>query len=604
MSTVTLTIDGRAVTVEKGRTVLQAAIEAGLKVPYYCYHPALGVDGSCRVCLVKIEKMPKLQVSCSVTAADGMVVHTAAPDVIEARAGVFEFLLINHPLDCPVCDKGGECPLQDFSYEFGRDESRMEFPRRVFDGEGVKADVDFGPTLMLNRNRCILCTRCVRFMSEVDGDAQIGIVNRGYGSGIATFEERGVHSMLSGNLMDVCPVGAITTRDYRFKSRPWDNPSAVDTICTLCEKGCSTTAWLRAKPEWAKGAQLVRFTPRTNPDVNGYWMCDIGRFNYHWIEGDERLIQPMVRTNGHLNASSWQAALSEAARLLCAASPSSAGAAPAASPRFLLSAHASLEELYVAARLAQIVLGDRAQAGIAVVWTASDKQQPAKSKFKIPPIDAPNVAGARLLGLTEAAPGDPPALHGLRSDVEAGRVSTLFVLDPGPSGSLGDTSWIVAARSSGKLAGLIVQGVLSSPLAQAADVVLAGACWVEKDACYMNAQGRLQAASKVIPPPGEALEDVTVLLRLAQACGADLGLASAAEVRADMGASLAGEPGLAGLETVTFARPSTARHWLQASNPMERLKWDHMFHDLPPVKFADTLERRPVGKVIPLAETK
>ena len=168
-----------------------------------------------------------------------MVVSTQTPDVVEARAGVFEFLLVNHPLDCPVCDKGGECPLQDFSYAFGPDRSRMEFPRRVFDGEGVKADVDFGPTLMLNRNRCILCTRCVRFMREVDTDAQINIIDRGYGSEIATFQEEGVHSLLSGNLMDVCPVGAITTRDYRFKSRPWDNPLAVDTICTLCAKGCN-----------------------------------------------------------------------------------------------------------------------------------------------------------------------------------------------------------------------------------------------------------------------------------------------------------------------------------------------------------------------------
>ena len=179
METVTLTIDGRQVTVEKGKTVLQAAIEAGIKVPYYCYHPGLGIDGSCRVCIVKIEKMPKLQTACSTRSAEGMVVVTATPDVVEARASVFEFLLINHPLDCPVCDKGGECPLQDFSYSFGPNESRMEFPRRVFDGEGVKADVDFGPTLMLNRNRCILCTRCVRFMREVDGDAQINIVDRG-----------------------------------------------------------------------------------------------------------------------------------------------------------------------------------------------------------------------------------------------------------------------------------------------------------------------------------------------------------------------------------------------------------------------------------------
>ena len=300
METVTLTIDGRPVTVEKGKTVLQAAIESGIKIPYYCYHPGLGIDGSCRVCIVKIEKMPKLQTSCSTPVAEGMVVSTQTPDVVEARASVFEFLLINHPLDCPVCDKGGECPLQDFSYSFGPNESRMEFPRRVFDGEGVRADVDFGPTLMLNRNRCILCTRCVRFMREVDTDAQISIADRGYGSEIATFQEEGVHSLLSGNLMDVCPVGAITTKDYRFKSRPWDNPEAVDTICTLCEKGCNTTAWIKAKPEWAKGAQLIRTTPRFNPDVNGYWMCDIGRFDYRWIEGDERLQRPLLRTRVRL----------------------------------------------------------------------------------------------------------------------------------------------------------------------------------------------------------------------------------------------------------------------------------------------------------------
>src|SRR5258706_4803778 len=153
METVTLSIDGRQVAVEKGKTVLQAAIEAGISVPYYCYHPGIGVDGSCRVCVVKIEKMPKLQTSCSMVCTDGMVVSTRTPDVVDARAGIFEFLLVNHPLDCPVCDKGGECPLQDFSYAFGPDQSRMEFPRREFDGNGVTADVDFGPTLMPNRNR-------------------------------------------------------------------------------------------------------------------------------------------------------------------------------------------------------------------------------------------------------------------------------------------------------------------------------------------------------------------------------------------------------------------------------------------------------------------
>ena len=416
--------------------MLQAAIEAGLEVPYYCYHPALGVDGSCRVCLVKIEKMAKLQVSCSITATEGMVVHTATPDVIEGRAGVFEFLLINHPLDCPVCDKGGECPLQDFSYQFGRDQSRMEFPRRVFDGEGVKADVDFGPTLMLNRNRCILCTRCIRFMREVEGDAQIGVVNRGYGSAIATYADEGVHSLLSGNLMDVCPVGAITTRDYRFKSRPWDNPSAVDTICTLCERGCNTTAWLRAKPEWAKGAQLVRMTPRLNAEVNGYWMCDIGRFEYHWVEGEERLTQPMVRgASGGPVATSWDSALVAAAAVL-------RKPAHGPGPRFLLSAHGSHEELYVAARLAQHLLDDAAPSSVDVAWTSSVKPQPASTKFPVPPVDAPNLAGARLLGLTSSqASGTSADLSALRHAVESGQVSALFVHDPDP--------WARSATSPG-----------------------------------------------------------------------------------------------------------------------------------------------------------
>jgi NADH-quinone oxidoreductase subunit G len=595
MDTVTLTIDGRQVTVAKGLSVLQAAIEAGIKVPYYCYHPALGVDGSCRVCLVKIEKMAKLQVSCSITATEGMVVLTTTQEVEDARAGVFEFLLINHPLDCPVCDKGGECPLQDFSYAFGRDDSRMEFERRTFDGDGVKADVDFGPTLMLNRNRCILCTRCVRFMEQIDGDAQIGIMNRGNGSEIATFEERGVHSLLSGNLMDVCPVGAITTRDYRFKSRPWDNPSAVDTICTLCEKGCSTTMWLRAKPEWAKGAQLVRVTPRLNEAVNGYWMCDIGRFGYHWIESDARLTQPLARNQaGVLTPVPWDTAVGTAARLLKTAK----------NGRFLLSAHASHEELYVAARLAQHVLGDRAQDGIAVTWTSSAKPQPRRVKFTVPTVDAPNVAGARLLGLTSATAGTAaPDLGRAKDDILNGRIDALFVHDPGEA-TLGDVAWIATARTEGKLKRLVVLGVLDSALTQAADVVLPGACWVEKEACYTNAQGILQTTAKVIPPPGYAVEDTLTLLKLAEAAGAGLKMRTPAEVRKDIAATVGAEAGLAGIDTVTFAAPVAAKHWLQSSNPMERGKWDVLFNDLPPVKFADTLQRRPAGKIIPLAETK
>jgi NADH-quinone oxidoreductase subunit G len=585
METVTLTIDGRAITVEKGRTVLQAAIEAGIQVPYYCYHPGLGIDGSCRVCIVKIDKMPKLQTSCSTTATEGMVVHTQSPDVVEARSSVFEFLLINHPLDCPVCDKGGECPLQDFSYSYGPNESRMEFPRRIFDGEGVKADVDFGPTLMLNRNRCILCTRCVRFMREIDTDPQISITDRGYGSEIATFREEGVHTLLSGNLMDVCPVGAITTKDYRFKSRPWDNPEAVDTICTLCEKGCNTTAWIKAKPEWAKGAQLIRTTPRFNPEVNDYWMCDIGRFDYRWIEGGERLHRPLLRSEaGTLEPTDWTNAVTKLADRVTATGGSSL--------RFLISAHASLEELFLIGKIGGSL--GLPEEGVAVSWRTRVKPQPPRAKFKIPPVDAPNVNGAHDLGFPVRANAEGAAdLTAFRAQVEGGRVACLYVIDPGPEGSIGDMAWVVAARKSGKLPLLVVQGVLMTELAQAADIVLPGTAWVEKDAAYVSGTGRLQGAARAIIAPGDAQEDWQVLVNVGLALGVAMSYTSSAAVRSELAAALADgsvptevRERYAGLTNLAFARPVSAKHWLTTSNPSERWKWDFMFQDLPPVKFA------------------
>jgi NADH-quinone oxidoreductase subunit G len=550
-----------------------------------------------------------------------MVVHTRTEDVVAARAGVFEFLLINHPLDCPVCDKGGECPLQDFSYTFGPDQSRMEFPRRVFDGEGVRADVDFGPTLMLNRNRCILCTRCVRFMRDVEGDAQINIIDRGYGSEIATFQDEGVHSLISGNLMDVCPVGAITTRDYRFKSRPWDNPNAADTICTLCSRGCNTTAWIKAKPEWAKGSRLIRFTPRPNPDVNGYWMCDIGRFDYHWIEGDSRLRRPLERVGDVQRPIAWHEALSKLRDRLAAV-----GTVNREGVRFLLSAHASHEELFLFRSLAEDVIRTNAGA-ITVVWRVTPKHQPAHTTFKVPAVDAPNVNGAWMLGLVEApafasaasrsglgAAG--PAGDGrekeeaadvsrLRSAVEEGRVPALYVFDPGPEGSIGDTQWIVNARTRGKLGLLIVQGVLMTDLARAADLVLPGASYVEKEASYTNDQGRLQGTARAIPAPGEAMEDWRILVRVSEALGVPLDYPTTAHVRAAIAARFPGVPGLEGITTLAFNRPVPAHHWLQASNPSERWKWDFMFQDLPPVKGAVDPSALPAPPgMIPLREVK
>ena len=598
MDLVTLTIDGRQLSVPKGTSVLRAAIEAGIQVPYYCYHPGLGIDASCRVCLVKIEKMPKLQTSCSTPVAEGMVVHTQDAESVEGRKGVFEFLLINHPLDCPVCDKGGECPLQDFSYAFGNDESRMDFPRRTFDGEGVKADVDFGPTLMLNRNRCILCTRCIRFMAEVDGDAQIGTINRGNGSEIATFNEQGVHSLLSGNLMDVCPVGAITTRQYRFRSRPWDNPHAVDTTCTLCAKGCSTTGWLKAKPEWAKGARLARMTPRYNPQVNDYWMCDIGRFQYLWVEGEQRLRKPLLNTKqGVQQVVTWKDALMRVRDLLNAA-----GRKEAASVRFLASAHGAHEELFLLKRLAEDLKGDSAAAHVHVAWRRTEKPQPATTKFRVPAIDAPNVNGAKDLGLGVVATADGDAdLSSLAAAIDQGRVSVLYVLDPGPDGSMGDVSWIVEARKSGRLPVIIYEGVLQTDLAKIADVVLPGAAWVEKDATYTNEKGMVQPASKAINAPGEAVEDWQILTSVAAALGLPYTYTASQQVRADVAKFLSSRPEYAGMGELLFSQVMTAEHWLKTSNPMERWKWDTMFQDLPPVKGHNVqMEQMSQPTVIPL----
>ena len=586
MDTVTLTIDGRTITAAKGTTVLRAAIENGIQIPYYCYHPALGVDGSCRVCIVKVEKMPKLQTACSTLCADGMVVHTATEEVVQARAGVFEFLLINHPLDCPVCDKGGECPLQDYSYTFGPDSSRMDFPRRVFDGEGVKGDVDFGPTLMLNRNRCILCSRCIRFMRDIDGDAQMSVQDRGNGSQIVTFQEEGVHSLISGNLMDVCPVGAITTRDYRFKSRPWDNPVAVDTICTLCAKGCNTTVWLKAKPEWAKGPRLARVTPRYNPDVNDYWMCDVGRFDYHFVEGDDRLQRPLMKdAGGLLQPIGWHDLLVKLREAMGAVRAQSLPV------RFLASAHASLEEFALLGHIARGLQGEGAEQQIAIGWRVTEKRQPAGTRFPVPAVDAPNLNGARDLGLNVAADARGGAdLSALRSAVEAGQVGALYVLDPGPAGTLGDVGWVIDARKAGLIKLLTVQGVLMTDLARAADFVLPGAAYVEKDACYTNEQGRVQAASQAITPPGDAMEDWQILVNVAITLGVGLSYTSSAHIRSDIAAAMAGQPGYADLPRIAFARPTLARTWLQTSNPSERWKWDTLFKDLPPVKFKGAAE--------------
>jgi NADH-quinone oxidoreductase subunit G len=410
-------------------------------------------------------------------------------------------------------------------------------------------------------------------MRDVDGDAQIGITDRGAGSEIATYKEEGVHSLLSGNLVDVCPVGAITTRDYRFKSRPWDNPLAADTICTFCSKGCNTTVWIKAKPEWAKGPAIARVTPRFNPEVNGYWMCDIGRFDYHWVESEARLTQPLLRTtSGVQQPVAWHDALRELAARL--GPPQAGSSADEQGPRmlFLASAHASLEELHLLKSLAAA-----AGSAVTVSWRLSEKPQPEGVKFKVPVDDAPNVNGAIDLGLLKRRD-----LAELRASVEAGHVKALYVFDPGPPGTIGDLSWIVGARESGRLPLLVVQGVLHSELTAAADVVLAGSTAFEKDGSYTNDQGRVQGAATVTAAPGDALDDCLILARIGAILGVEL--LTPDRARTEIANDLVHLQEYATLQQMVFGRPVAARTRLQSSNPSERWKWDFLFQDVPPVK--------------------
>jgi predicted molibdopterin-dependent oxidoreductase YjgC len=319
-------------------------------------------------------------------------------------------------------------------------------------------------------------------------------------------------------------------------------------------------------------------------------MCDIGRFEYHWIEGDDRLRKPLVREErGQQRPMSWHdlhAKLADRLQSLQRGLTPGPGQTPL---QFLISAHAAHEEMFLVRRLAEDLMGPEGLQTIAVSWRYGEKSQPESAKFKVPPVDAPNVNGARLLGLVAGGVGDETRtadITALRQAVEAGRVAALYVLDPGCEGTLGDMQWVVDARNSGALKLLIVQGVLLTPLARAADFVLPGASYVEKEASYTNGQGRLQGTARAIPPPGDAMEDWQILVNLARSLGLAFDYAAAAHVRADIAARYPAVEGLAALPDLTFNRPMSARHWLQASNPSERWKWDFMFQDLPPVKGA------------------
>ncbi|MDQ2895241.1 MAG: 2Fe-2S iron-sulfur cluster-binding protein, partial [Actinomycetota bacterium] len=301
--TIQLTIDGREVQAVEGAMLVDAAKHGDVEIPYFCYEPKLGQPvGACRMCLVEIEGIPKLQTSCSTPVKDGMVVHTQTERVKHAQNAMVEFLLVNHPLDCPVCDKGGECPLQDISFGWGLGRSRMIEPKRHF----VKP-LALSPLIAIDRERCILCYRCVRFSQEISEDYQLILADRGADTFVGTHDGHPYVAPFSGNIIELCPVGALTSQPYRFRARPWEIEGAAG-ICTLCPAQCNVTFTVRDD-------RVMRVLARDHAGVDDGWLCDKGRFAYQAIHVDERITRPMVRDGGELREVSWERALDTAAGL-------------------------------------------------------------------------------------------------------------------------------------------------------------------------------------------------------------------------------------------------------------------------------------------------
>ncbi|RME26083.1 MAG: NADH-quinone oxidoreductase subunit G, partial [Deltaproteobacteria bacterium] len=333
-----IVIDGKEIEAREGQSVLEAAAEHGIEIPHFCFHPRLKVAGNCRMCLVELEKVPKLQIACGTKVAEGMVVHTRSERVMRARRAVMEFLLLQHPLDCPICDQCGECKLQDYCFTYGPEKSRYDFPRRRFERMNI------GPDLVRDMNRCIRCTRCIRFLRDVAGDEAFCLSERGPKTEVGTYLEKPVMNDFSLNLAEVCPVGALTSRHFRFKGRPW-LLEQVRTLCPGCSRGCNVVAW-------HDGSRILRLTPAANEHVNLEWLCNPGRLT---IEREQDKLR--------LHAESPSDALAEAVRFLKKTDGSKVAV--------VVSGRLTNEDIYVIAKFARQVLGTRL---IAAVETESDER--------------------------------------------------------------------------------------------------------------------------------------------------------------------------------------------------------------------------------------
>ncbi len=542
--TVTLTIDGVEIEVPKGTGLVEAALAAGIEIPVFCYEPRLGPPvGACRMCLCQVEPgPPKPQAACTLTAEDGMVVRTALTSQVAADAqnATLEFILVNHPLDCPVCDKGGECPLQDLTFRYGPGNTRMTFPKRTFE-----KPIPVSPLIALDRERCILCYRCTRFSEDVAEDGQLVAVNRGAGTMIATFEDEPYRAPFSGNVIELCPVGALTSTTYRFEARPWEIQD-VPTVCGMCPVGCNVNATTRE-------GKVKRILSRNHPEVDNGWLCDKGRFAYAHLHADDRLRDPILRVRRRgFEEVPWEQALDEAERLLREADGRIITA---------LSGSETVEEAYALGKLLRRGLGAHTAFFPEEMSDALDAFRVPLSAIRDADVvavlgDAPVVEHAPVveLWIKEARRRGARVLYELDEEAvrKAGRAILVWC---GPGGHGGATVAALAQRlgatgafyipdtangrgvcdawscsddaesaSPDPVGLLIVSGdeAAANPDVRAlaekaervlvismfqglaagwADLVLPGTSYLERDVTYVNLEGRVQRLRRTVIPP-------------------------------------------------------------------------------------------------------
>ncbi|MFM7553677.1 MAG: molybdopterin-dependent oxidoreductase [Verrucomicrobiota bacterium] len=509
-------VDGREIEVPKtmpdwqGKpqptTMLQACKLAGVEVPHYCYHHKLPVAGNCRMCLVEFStpmmdpatrkpvlnedgspkmarsvlpyepQTPRGAIACATPISPGMEIHASSPATRQMRESVLESLLINHPLDCPICDQAGECKLQEYSVQHGQASSRF-VEAKVHKPKAV----DLGPRIMLNDERCVLCTRCIRFTRDIAGDDALGIVNRGSYNTIAAAPGATFDNNYTLNTVDLCPVGALTSKDFRFKMRVWflkETPS----VCTSCSTGCNITVGSRE-------GVVHRYEPRENDAVNGPWVCDQGRLNYRWIHRPDRLAKVTVRGGD----STWQAAIAEVVALL--------RSAPRGSVAFVASSRQTTEELWLVSRIAR-ALG-------AMTDTVAREGEP--DRLLVSADKNPNFQGARLTGVSFTEAG--VTLPGIARAIEDGRVRTLVVLGEDV------TKAGISSELLTRVGTLVASDILPSATTAAAHVVLPGCAHVEKRGTFINGKGRVQRFQKAIEAPGDARAEWEWLQEVAVALG-------------------------------------------------------------------------------------